>query len=200
MTAGFASLQQAENAVIPELLRGMGVDWVVELAPASSPSPAIDVPRHRILHDASGWIWPFRGAGCSLPFADEALPAVLLRHLFWDDQAEHRFEEALRVLAPGGLIVSATANPWHRNSWRELGRDSLRLPAWPRFLFLHARHDLILQIPKRQYWTGAVPGFSPLLLVVGRKPPRAATIRRLEARRRFVPMPEPLVSTTCRAA
>jgi SAM-dependent methyltransferase len=200
MTAGFASLQQAENAVIPELLKGVGVDWLVELAPATSPSPAIEVPRHRLLHDANGWIWPFRGEGSCLPFADESLPAVLVRHLFWDADAEARFEEVLRVLAPGGLIVSVTANPWHRNSWRELGRDSLRLPVWPRFLFIHARHDLILQIPRRQYWTGVIPGLSPLLLVVGRKPPRAATIRRLEARRSFMPMAEPVASSSCRAA
>lgn len=200
MSVGFASLQQAENAVIPELLRGAGVQWLVEFAPAVSPSPAIDVPRHRVLHDASGWIWPFRGEGDTLPFADESLPAILVRHLFWDERAQGRFEEALRALAPGGLVVSVTANPWHRNSWRELGRDSFRLPAWPRFLYLHARHDLMLQIPRRQYWTSALPGVSPLLLVVGRKPPRSATVRRLDLRRRFSPVVEPAASTTCRAA
>lgn len=200
MSVGFASLQQAENAVIPELLRSAGVDWLVEFAPVTSPSPAIDVPRHRVLHDASGWIWPFCGEGQALPFPAESLPAVLLRHLFWDESAPERFEEALRVLAPGGLIVSVTANPWHRSSWRELGRDSFRLPAWPRFLYLHARQDLMLQIPSRQYWTSALPGISPILLVVGRKPPRAATVRRLDLRRRFAPATVPSASPSCRAA
>ncbi|NKI33675.1 class I SAM-dependent methyltransferase [Wenzhouxiangella sp. XN79A] len=200
MSVGFASLQHAENAVIPELLRGAGVDWLVEFAPASSPSPAIDVPRHRVLHDSSGWIWPFRADGHTLPFADESLPAVLVRHLFWDDLALERFAEALRVLAPGGLIVSVTANPWHRGSWRELGRDTFRLPAWPRFLYLHARHDLLLQIPTRRYWTSVLPGLSPLLLVVGRKPPRAATVRRLDLRRGFASAARAAPTTTCRAA
>lgn len=200
MSAGFAALQHAENALIPELLRGAGVDWLVEFAPAASPSPAIDVPRHRVLLGPDGWVWPFRGEGGTLPFADESLPAVLVRHLFWDAGAIGRFEEALRVLQPGGLVVSVTANPWHRASWRELGRGALRLPAWPRFVFLHARHELQLHIPRRQHWTGVVPGLSPVLVVVGRKPPRAATVRRLRLRREFAPSVQASPGTSCRAA
>ncbi|MBY6203404.1 class I SAM-dependent methyltransferase [Halomonas denitrificans] len=186
MSAGFASLQQAENALVPRVLHGAGVDWVLELSPASSPSPAIDVPRHRMLLDATGWIWPVRSTAALLPFADESVPAMLVRHLFWDFDARARFDEVLRVLAPGGLVVSVSANPWHRASWRELGRDALKLPVWPRFVYQHASHDLELQIPRRRHWASVLPGVSPLLLVVGRKPPRAATVRRLELRRGFV--------------
>lgn len=203
MTAGFASLQQAENAVVPGVLRSAGVDWLVELAPAASPSPAIDVPRHRMLLDDNGWIWPFRASGESLPFGDEQLPALLLRHLFWDDDAEPRFAEAMRVLKPGGLVVSVSANPWHRASWKELGREALKLPAWPRLLVRHARHDLQLQIPRRQYLASVLPGLSPLLLVVGRKPPRAATVRRLDFGRRFGAAGSAVgtaAGTNCRAA
>lgn len=203
MTAGFASLQHAENAVVPAVLRSAGVDWLVELAPAASPSPAVDVPRHRMLLDDTGWIWPCRASGDTLPFGDEQLPALLLRHLFWDRDADRRFGEAMRVLKPGGLVVSVSANPWHRASWRELGRDALKLPAWPLLLYRHARHDLQLQIPRRQYLASVLPGLSPLLLVVGRKPPRAATVRRLDFGRRFGAAGSPVGSaagTSCRAA
>ena len=185
MSAGFASPQQAENALVPSVLNSAGVDWVLELSPASSPSPAVDVPRHRMLLDASGWIWPVRSSGRTMPFADESVPALLVRHLFWDADARARFDEVLRVLAPGGLVVSVSANPWHRASWRELGRDALKLPVWPRFVYQHVCHDLQLQIPRRRHWESVLPGVSPLLLVVGRKPPRAATVRRLELRRGF---------------
>ncbi len=203
MSAGFASLQQAENALVPSVLNSAGVDWVLELSPASSPSPAVDVPRHRMLLDASGWIWPVKTAGSTMPFADESVPAVLVRHLFWDGDARARFDQILRVLAPGGLVVSVSANPWHRASWRELGRDALKLPVWPRFVYQHACHELELQIPRRRHWASLLPGVSPLLLVVGRKPPRAATIRRLEFRRGFAGAGTAMGAaqgTSCRAA
>lgn len=196
MSAGFARLQNAENALVPEVLAGAGVDWVLECAPAAGPSPRHGVPRHRMLLAGAEWIWPCRLPADHLPFADETLPAVMIRHLFWLPQGPALLEESIRCLKPGGLLLSVSANPWHRGSWRELGRDALHLPAWPRFLMQHSRHRLQLQIPARERWRGFV---SPLLLIVARKPPRAAPVTRLRYPARVQPMTGALTSS-CRAA
>lgn len=179
MPAGFAYLQPAENAVIPVLLKGAGVEWLLELAPVGSPSPAIDIARHRMLLAGDQWCFPVQAPAVQMPFADESLPAVLLRHLFQPGVPANLLEEVLRCLAPGGLLVTVSANPWHQASWRELGPRTLYLPAWPRLLLRHARHDLQLQIPRRRHWGGLLPGLSPILVVVARKPPRPARIRQL---------------------
>lgn len=199
MTAGFATLQRAENALIPALIDAAGVDWILELAPAASPSPALNVPRHRVLISDDQWIWPFQAETGELPLADESVPALLMRHVFWQADSADVFEDALRCLRPGGLLVSVSANPWHRGSWNELGWRALRLPAWPQFVVQHARHSLMLQVPSREHWRSVVPGLSPVLLIAARKPPRAAAIRRLEPRRRFAASAGTAPST-CRAA
>lgn len=199
MIAGFAGLQNAENELVPGLIDGAGVDWLVECAPASSPSPAIRVPRHRMLLGNDEWVWPCRLGAGFLPFADEALPAIVLRHLFWLPSGKSLLDEAIRCLKPGGLLVSISANPWHRHSWREIGRDALQLPAWPRFLMQHARHQLLVQYPARQQWRGFIPGVVPLLVIVARKPPRAAPVRRLRLQRTVGSGPR-AVPTSCRAA
>lgn len=199
MIAGFARLQNAENALVPQLIADAGVDWMVECAPAASPSPAIRVPRHRMLQDSTEWVWPCRLPAGLLPFANEALPAILLRHLFWLESGNDLLAESIRCLMPGGLLVSISANPWHRLSWQEVGRDAFQLPAWPRFLMQHARHQLLLQYPTRQLWRGFVPGVAPLLVIVARKPPRAAPVRRLKLRQP-VGSPSRALPTSCRAA
>lgn len=182
MTAGFARLQRAENALLPELLAGVGIDWLVEMAPVTSPSPALTVPRHRVLLDSGGWCYPFRAPVGQLPFEDEALPAVLVRHLFQPGVGAGLLDEVLRCLAAGGVLVSVSANPWHPQCWRELGSGALHLPAWPKLLFRHARHPLKLQIPRRQQWRGLMPGLSPVLVVVARKPPRPTRVEKLKFR------------------
>jgi len=199
MIAGFARLQNAENELVPRLIADAGVDWLVECSPAASPSPAIRVPRHRMLQDDGQWVWPCRLPADLLPFASDSLPAIVVRHLFWLDSGSSLLAEAIRCLKPGGLLVSISANPWHRHSWRELGRNTLQLPAWPRFLMQHARHQLLLQYPARQQWRGFIPGVAPLLVVVARKPPRAAPVERLRLRR-TVTAPGRAVPTSCRAA
>lgn len=199
MVAGFARLQQMENGIVPALLHGAGVDWVLECAPASSPSPALDVPRHRMLMGGHDWIWPCRAACDGLPFGSETLPAILIRHLFWHDFGPALLADAVRCLKPGGLLVSVSANPWHVQSWRELGRDAMHLPAWPRLLMQHARHRLLFLAPRGQRWRGFVPGIHPLLVVVARKPPRTAPVRRLRLARDVAPNSR-AVPTSCRAA
>jgi len=199
MIAGFAHLQTVENALVPALIDAAGVDWLVEFAPASSPSPSLRVPRHRMLADADGWVWPCRLPAGLLPFRDESLPAVLIRHLFWLEAGPELLAECVRCLKPGGLIVSVSANPWHRGSWAELGRRALQLPAWPRFLVQHGRYDLLLEVPAGARLRGMLPGVLPLLVVAGRKPPRGARVRRPDFRRAVRPAPR-AVPTTCRAA
>ncbi|MEM7054131.1 MAG: hypothetical protein AAF446_06235 [Pseudomonadota bacterium] len=199
MPAGFAGLQGAENALVPGLIESSGVDWLVEMAPLISPSPAIAVSRHRMLFDNSGWVWPFRAPTAELPFMDEALPAILLRHVFQPSVDVSLFDEALRCLIPGGLLISVSANPWHRAAWRELGRAALQLPAWPQLLVRYSQHDLQLQSVGRQRWRGLIPGLSPILVVMARKPSRAAPVTRLR-----IGYPQvssaPMPATQCRAA
>jgi len=195
INAGFAAFQAAENALVPQVLAEAGVDWVLECAPAAGVSPLAGAPRHRLLRSGNDWIWPCRLPADRLPFADESLPAVLIRHLFWLPEGEALLLDALRCLQPGGLLVSVSANPWHRASWRELGRDALQLPAWPRFLMQHARHSLRLAVPGGG-WLRAV---EPLLMIAARKPPRPASVSRLRFNRRPAFAPRALTSS-CRAA
>jgi len=200
MIAGFAKLQTVENDVVPALVRDAGVDWMLECAPAASPSPGLGVPRHRMLLGDDQWVWPCRLQGDLLPFGNDSLPAILLRHLFWLDSGPGLLREAVRCLRPGGLLVSVSANPWHRVSWRELGRETLHLPAWPRFLMQHARHQLKLQMPAAGSWRGFVPGIAPLLVIVARKPPRPASVRRLRLVRHSSAGAARIVPANCRAA
>ena len=201
MLAGFAHLQPAENACVPVLVDSAGVDWLLELAPVGSPSPALKAPRHRMLLDGNGqWCFPCRAPASQLPLDDESLPAVLMRHLFQPGVPADLLEEVLRCLKPGGLLVSVSANPWHRASWRELGRNTLQLPAWPKLLLRHARYNLQLQIPRRRQWRGLLPGLSPVLVVVARKPPRAAPVRKLEFSKADKVRGRVAAASQCRAA
>ncbi|MCA1778350.1 MAG: class I SAM-dependent methyltransferase [Xanthomonadaceae bacterium] len=199
MTAAFARLQRAENSLMAGLVDTVGVDWILELAPVHSPSPIIHVPRHRMLLGEDGWVWPFRCLPAELPFADEDLPAIMIRHMFWLPTGTSILRDALRCLKPGGLLISVSANPWHRLSWNELGRAAFRLPAWPRFLMQHAGLGLQLQIPVRYHWTGVLPGVSPVLMVVARKPARAIRIRRPDFSRKHISIGTAPASG-CRAA
>lgn len=198
MPAGFARLQSAENVLIPALVADAGIARLVELAPLASPSPAVRVPRERVLFHEGQWRYPFRAEALSLPFADGALPAILLRHLFQPGIPSGLLEEVLRCLKPGGLLISVSANPWHPAAWRELGPAALRLPAWPRLLLGHARHDLQLHIP-RPHWRGLLPGLAPVLVVAGRKPPRPIDVRPVRFARRM-PDAGTAVPSQCRAA
>ncbi len=200
MLAGFASLQTAENRLLPGLIADAGASWLLEMAPATSPSPALGVPRHRMLLGSEGWIYPCRAPVDELPFADESLPGLLLRHLIQPGiDAEALTMESLRCLKAGGLLISVSANPWHPAAWRELGGRSLRLPAWPRLLMMYARHGLELSIPRRQQWSGLVPGITPVLVVVARKAPRPAKVEPLRLRRGVIRSTGVTV-TQCRAA
>src|SRR6056297_2786290 len=103
MTAAFARLQSAESSLLTQLVDDAGVDWLLELAPVRSPSPVINAPRHRMLLGEDGWVWPVQCLPTTLPFADEDLPAIMIRHLFWLPTGLPILKDALRCLKPGGL-------------------------------------------------------------------------------------------------
>ena len=182
MIAGFSSLQTAENRLVPIALGDRSPDWLLEVAPVSSPSPAVGVERVRMLFDAQGLTWPLRANLDEWPLDNDSVPAVLVRHAWQPGVAADPLPELLRVLKPGGLLISVSANPWHRKAWQELGKGAFMLPSWPHFQLLHARHSLELSVPARELWRGLVPGLSPALVLISRKPSRPARVTPIQAR------------------
>lgn len=195
----FAALQSVENRLVPAAFGGLSPQWVLEMAPVTSPSPSLALDRERVLFNAAGCCWPFRSPLDELPLDSDSVPAVLLRHLWQPGLAADPMDEIMRVLKPGGVLVSVSANPWHPAAWKELGRAALWLPSWPHLQLLHARHRLELSVPVRAHWQGLVPGLTPVLVLVASKPARPASIRKLKFRQpRFVPASAAV--SQCRAA
>ncbi len=195
----FVALQSAENRLVGALAPEMQADWLLEIAPVTSPSPSVGLRRARVLFNVAGCCWPFRGALDALPLDSESVPALLLRHAWQPGASADPLEEALRVLRPGGWLISVSANPWHPAAWRELGRGALWLPSWPHFQLLHARRQLELAVPGRAFWRGLVPGLSPALVLLARKPKRPARVLPMKfSRPRFAGAPTAVAQ--CRAA
>ena len=197
--SGFAALQSVENLLVPAALADIRGDWLLEVAPLTGPSPALDQHRVRMLFDSQGICWPFRARMDEWPLDDESVEAVLVRHVWQPGVAASPMEEILRVLKPGGLMVSVSANPWHRLAWRELGRNALRLPSWPHLQMLHVRHALKLSTPAVSQWRGLVPGVSPVLVLIARKAERPARIDPVRFARPKVAVGA-LPASQCRAA
>ncbi|MCH8478972.1 MAG: hypothetical protein LAT56_13670 [Wenzhouxiangella sp.] len=197
--AGFTSLQTVENALVPAALGESLPEWLLEIAPVSAPSPALTLRRSRLLFDGSSACWPFRCRLDALPMDSDSVPAGLLRHVWQPGVLADPLDEVLRILKPGGLLVSVSANPWHHRAWRELGRSALRLPSWPHLQVLHARHALQLTVPSAGQWRGMVPGLTPVLVLVARKPRRPARVQPLRFRRPQLATGSAPVSL-CRAA
>ncbi len=195
----FVALQSAETRLINAMVGEQKAEWVLEIAPVTSPSPDIVGPRCRVLFNAAGFCWPFRAPFKALPLDTESVPALIVRHAWQPHRPCDLLDEAIRVLRPGGWLVSVSANPWHPAAWRELGREALWLPSWPQFQMLHARRALSLSTPGRNFWQGLVPGLTPILALRARKPSRPARIRPMPLRRpRFAAAP--VAATQCRAA
>ena len=211
---GFSQLQSAESRLVAAALaderagRDPGwnrrPDWLLELAPVSGPSPAmpIGVARHRVLFDREGIVWPYRARLDEWPLDSESVPAVMLRHVWQPGLQGDPLSEALRVLRPGGWLISVSANPWHRRAWQVLGRQALMLPSWPRWQWQHARHELELSAPAAAQWRGLVPGLSPVLLLLARKPQRPGGVVnvsfKMDYKRRLAAGSMP--AANCRAA
>lgn len=174
--------------------------WVLEMAPATSPSPRLATARCRVLVDACGIGWPFRAALDQWPLPDDSVPAILLRHLWQPGIGADPLAEAVRVLRPDGLLIGVSANPWHPHAWRELGAEAMHLPSWPHLQWLHARHHLRLCMNTVSQLKGLVPGLNPLLLVVARKRSRPARVTPLKYRRPQLAGGRVAVSQWCRAA
>ncbi len=205
MLADFSNLQTAESRLLAELGRSIEalnqVDWFVEVAPVTSPSPSLPVSakRHRLLFDHQGLVWPFRASGDALPFDASSVPALLVRHAWQPDQARFPMSQWARVLKPGGLMVAVSANPWHRSTWQVMGKRSWRLPSWPHFLMANTHPAMQLEIHPLAQWWGLIPRLSPVLVLVGRKRCDIAPIRP-ERRSRLALQQTPAVMAQCRAA
>lgn len=199
MPAGFAGLQSIETRLVEAGFAHPRPAWILEVAPTASASPRIELPKSRILVEAGSCCWPFRAELECWPLDDDSVPGLLLRHVWQPAIRGDLLAEATRVLKPGGVLVSVSANPWHRLAWRELGRSTLRLPSWPQFQWMHARHELRLSISASAQARGLVPGLVPVLVVVARKPARPARIEPIRFRQ-----PQEIggsaVPSQCRAA
>lgn len=205
MPADFSNLQAVEARLLSQLTTPIQalnrVEWFVEVAPVTSPSPSLNVTakRHRVLFDHAGLVWPFRASTDALPFDTGSVPALLVRHAWQPHQQFFPVDQWARVLKPGGVLVSVSANPWHPSVWRVMGKQSWRLPSWPHFLLAHSHPDIQLEINPLAQWWGVVPKLSPLLVLVGQKRCEIAPIRP-ERRSRLALKQAPAVMAQCRAA
>ncbi len=181
--AGFSRLQTIENTLIPALLADIHPAWLLEIAPLCASSPALDLPRSRLLLDAEGISWPFRARLDELPLDADSVPAVMIRHLWQPGVICDPLADIARILKPGGYLISVSANPWHAQAWREIRYQALRLPSWPRWQLQHARHPMELIMPSSVRWKALVPGLSPVLVLVARKPRRPARAEPLKFKR-----------------
>lgn len=178
----FAEFLPHENGILPDYIRAAGVSWLLELAPVTSPAPAIDVPRHRLLLGEEGWCWPVEAPVDALPFENGSLPACLLRHLLQPGVPAGVVPEVLRCLRPGGLLLVVNPNPWHWRVWRGMGHSALWLPSWPALQMTALRHGLARQsggAADRRAW---VPGMRPLLVLAARKPAGGRVVRPMKFR------------------
>ncbi len=183
MPAGFSALQGIESRLVEAGFARPRPNWILEVAPTASASPQLGLRRSRVLVDAELCCWPFRAELERWPLADASVPGLLLRHVWQPSIRADLLAEAERVLKPGGILVSVSANPWHRLAWRELGREAWRLPSWPQFQWMHLRHSLHLSMSASLQLRGLVPGMVPVLVAVARKPAEPARINPLRFQR-----------------
>ena len=199
MPAGFTRLQRHEGPPVSAGLEGLHARWLLEVAPTASASPELSIERCRVLVDGQSCRWPYVAPIDYWPLEDRSVPVILMRHVWQPAVEADPLDEALRVLKPGGVLISVTANPWHPLAWRELGRSALSLPSWPHFQIMHARRGFSLSVPVFNQVRGFVPGLSPVLVLVAHKPAEPARIRPL----RFAgpqTVPGGATVTQCRAA
>lgn len=201
----FSSLQPVESA----LLAGMSaitdalarVDWLVECAPVTSPSPQLSSPvqRERVLFSQHRFIWPFVSAFDALPVDTDSVPLVVIRHAWQPGLAGFALAEWVRVLKPGGTLIALSANPWHPKVWPLVKRQTLKLPSWPHFLWANSHPEMKLSLNPFCRADRRWPRLSPVLVVVGQKRSPVAPIRPM-TRRSLSVKQAPAMLTQCRAA
>lgn len=203
--ANFALLQTAESRLLQAALATIASPhegWI-EFSPVNLPSPALDQHRERILFDVGACCWPFVAKLDQLPLADECVGGALLRHL-WQPAMSLPLQrtvmaEVMRVLKPGGLCISISPSPLHPRSWQVLGRHGWRLPTWLRLQHWHQRVGLSPSWPSAGGWSQWLPGASPLIIVVARKPARPVPLTQRHRVRRPA-MTATTLASQCRAA
>lgn len=170
MPAGFLHLQSLESRLLAATMKDLRASWLLEVAPVASAAPQLALRRARLLVDGASCRWPFAADLSHWPLPDDQVPALLLRHVWQPGMSAAIVTEAVRVLRPGGSLISVSANPWHRQAWQELGRSALRLPSWPQFRLLHSRLGLNLSSSAMVELRGLIPGLAPVLVLLARKP------------------------------
>jgi hypothetical protein len=187
-----------EHAVVVPALNQ--VPWFVELAPITSPAPELRTTsiRQRVLFDESQIRWPLRASAHALPFDEGSVPALMVRYAWQAHHMPLSLSECFRVLKPGGWWIGVSANPWHIKTWQVAGQKAVRLPSWPQLLWSHQALNLSLE-GSGMPWRAWGCGFSPILVVVARKPSAVAPIRQT-MRRDFRVQPLPGVVAQCEAA
>lgn len=203
--ANFAHLQTAESRLLQAALATVSspLEGWIEFSPVNLPSPALDQRRERVLFDAGACCWPFEAKLDQLPLADECVAGALLRHVWQPAMSLTRQQmvmaEVTRILKPGGVCISISASPLHLSGWQVLGRHGWRLPTWVGLQRRHQRAGLSPIWPSAGGWAQWLPGASPLIIVVARKPARPVPL----SQRRQVRQPAMTatsLASQCRAA
>jgi SAM-dependent methyltransferase len=173
VSAPLRRLRDAQTQVLmPELQRCVGTHALLLGAADNDTPPSLPMLGCwvRLYQNEGHYEGDLRAAADEpLPFVDDAFDLVLLRHaLEVSPVASDLLVDAIRVLAPGGVLALAgvhpasTWSPWLR--WRTRGR-SLRLQ-WPLRLRQTLRHEgLRIELAQRvgRGWpglpsSGSVPG------------------------------------------
>jgi SAM-dependent methyltransferase len=212
VTPQVGKLLADETRVLTPLLSRCTGDHGLHLtAHPSADPPAIPLLGHwaTVRVDGSRLGGDVRASGLEpLPFADDAFGVVLLRHaLETTARQDNLLDEAIRVLAPGGMIAITGIHPlgmW--SPWvARIARGARPRLTWPWWWSQRlVRDDFELSMPRRlgSAWpraSGAPVGESLVgggyLLVARKKRPAA-----LPLRPRPAPVPAPMPATLASGA
>lgn len=202
-------LSEQAAVLLPELQRCAGEHGLLLCAAAQDQSPALPLLGHWVRLQLSDMRWQGDLGARSdepLPFVDDAFDLLLLRHAIEGaPMPRDLLEEAIRVLAPGGMLVVSGVHPlsawapWFY--WRSRGCGlSLALPARLRRWLQRSG----LQVEQVQRLGRPWPGVSDRVygrhalgggyVLIARKPRRLALPLRLRRQLQRAPAHAGLVS------
>jgi len=191
------ALEELENRLLEPLLQRRRADWLLEIAPSDLAS-ARPGPAARRLEVRDGCIVrPFQARLDELPLDSDSVPVILLRHLWRPGDKIDPLVDVVRVLRPGGLLLSVSLDPWHLRAWRCHRLNTVCLPGRWRLRRQHRRHGLNVEdalASSGSRWLAA-----PVLVLVARKHVSAGRVLRLRFGGRRIAR-SPALPTQCRAA
>lgn len=123
-------LLDAEQAAIAEYLPGH-YHKIVQLAPLELPALDIDqdaLDMIMLRAAVSSWRTPLLASLETLPLCSRSVDVVIWRYLGLEWRVRRRLlADVVRVLAPGGLLLTATLNPMAPRVWRFAGLANIGL-------------------------------------------------------------------------